>query len=129
MATRRDIFDTGVKPPKPSTPKPTADVPEDAWVPRAPADGDGAEKTFDEAADDIQRLTSANRANYVYELEMLATAWRKDLSLAATSARAVMQLIALAGGGPEKRPRPPLDPGDGADTDVPEWTPRVRRDE
>ena len=127
MASRRDIFDLGAKP----APKgrPTADVPGDAWTPRAPVvDDDEDERSFDEAADDIQRLAAANRAHYVHELELLAVAWRTDLSLAATSARAVMHLLSLAGGGPEKRPRPPVEVEDGADTDVPDWTPRVNRD-
>jgi hypothetical protein len=130
MASRRDIFDLGAKPPPKA--RPTADIPDDAWTPRAPAPADDDDEqdppSFDEAADDIQRQAAANRSHYLHELELLAVAWRADLSLAATSARAVMHLLALAGGGPEKRPRPPLDVADGADTDVPDWTPRVKRD-
>lgn len=99
---RRDIFDTGARPP---VDKGAADVPEDAWVPRVPI-VDGQEKTFDEAADEIQRITSTNRAHYIHELEMMATAWRGDVSLAATSARAAMHLLSLAAGAPEKRNKP-----------------------
>ena len=129
MASRRDIFDTGAKPSTPKA-KPTPALPADVWVPvpHVPLDDDEAEQSFDAAADDIQRMASANRAHYLHELELLATAWRSDMSLAATSARAVMHLISLAGGGPQKRPLPPVDQDGGADTDVPDWTPRVRRD-
>ena len=129
MATkRRDIFDTGAAPPK-ATPDRGAEVPDGAWVPSPPVIEDELDApAFDEAADDIQRRASGNRAHYVHELELIAIAWRKDTSLIATSARAAMQLLALAGGSPEKRVRVPHDPDDGADTDVPEWTPRVRRE-
>jgi len=106
MATkRRDIFDTGAPKPRPPVDKSAADIPADAWVPRVPV-VDGQVMTFDEAADEIQRLTSANRAYYIHELEMMATAWRGDVSLAPTSAKAAMHLLSLAAGAPEKRNKP-----------------------
>jgi hypothetical protein len=105
MATKRlDVFDTGARPAKPPVDR-SADVPADAWVPKVPI-VDGQVRTFDEAADEIQRLTANNHAAYVYELEMLATAWRGDVTLAATSAKAAMHLLSLAGGGAEKRNKP-----------------------
>ena len=103
-AKRRDIFDTGA-PSKAPVDKSAADIPADAWVPRVPV-VDGVEMTFDEAADEIQRVTSANRAHYIHELEMLAIAWRADVTLSGTSAKAAMHLLSLAAGAPEKRNRP-----------------------
>jgi hypothetical protein len=105
VTTRRDIFDTGAKEPKPPVDKSAADIPADAWVPRVPV-VDGVAMTFDEAADEIQRLTSTNRAHYIHELELLATAWRGDVTLASTSAKAAIHLLALAAGAPEKRNKP-----------------------
>jgi hypothetical protein len=106
MATpRRDIFDTGAKEPRAPVDKSAADIPADAWVPRVPV-VDGVAMTFDEAADEIQRLTSTNRAHYIHELEMMATAWRGDVTLAATSAKAAIHLLALAAGAPERRNKP-----------------------
>ena len=103
-AKRRDIFDTGT-PSKAPVDKSAADIPADAWIPRVPV-VDGVEMTFDEAADEIQRVTSANRAHYIHELEMLAVAWRADVTLSGTSAKAAMHLLSLAAGAPEKRNRP-----------------------
>jgi hypothetical protein len=103
-AKRRDIFDTGA-PSKAPVDKSAADIPADAWVPRVPVI-EGVVMTFDEAADEIQRVTSVNAARYIHELEMLATAWRGDVTLAGTSAKAAMHLLSLAAGAPEKRNKP-----------------------
>ena len=131
MATkRRDIFDPGTPAAKAPPVVKAAEVPADAWVPTPPVPPIEAELVppeFDDAADDIQQRAAANRAHYVYELELIAVAWRADTSLVSTSARAAMQLLALAGGSPERRVRTPTPPDDGADTDVPEWRPRVVR--
>lgn len=105
MAARRptDIFDI----PKPSK-EPvdrSADVPADAWQPVAPV-SDGLPMTFDAASEDMQRRASMNAAQYLYELEQIAIAWRGDVTLASTSMKAVVHLLSLAAGSPEKRNKP-----------------------
>lgn len=105
MAARRptDIFDVGPPPKEPIDR--SADVPADAWQPVRPTTS-GLPSTFDEAADDIQRRASLNAANYLFELEQIAVAWRDDVTLSSTSLKAAVHLLSLAAGAPEKRNKP-----------------------
>lgn len=104
MAPRapRDIFDVG--PPAKEPVDRSAVVPAGSWVPREPTDEDA--RSFDDAAEYVQQQTAKNAARYVYELELMAVAWRDDVTVMSTSAKAAMHLLSLAAGAPEKRNKP-----------------------
>ena len=104
MAARRpiDIFD--IPSPSKEPVDRSADVPAGSWVPREPTDEEP--RAFDEAAEYVQQQTAKNAARYVYELELMAVAWRDDVTVMSTSAKAAMHLLSLAAGAPEKRNKP-----------------------